>query len=121
PGADQDAFDADEIVRQASKAAAMNASGAAPGLLGFGDAAKDIVLAPLRSISFWKMKDRARRIGEDAGHDLLGALMRDAPKARLHLMGHSFGCIVVSASVAGGKTAKPLPKPVSTLYLVQGA
>jgi hypothetical protein len=121
PGADRDVFDADEIVKQASNDEGMNASVAAPGLLGFGDAAKDILLAPLRSISFWKMKDRARRIGEDAGHDLLGALMCDAPKARLHLMGHSFGCIVVSASVAGGQTAKPLPRPVTTLYLVQGA
>ena len=34
-------------------------------------------------------------------------------------MGHSFGCIVMSATVAAG--GAPLPRPVDTLYLVQGA
>ncbi|HEY4958960.1 MAG TPA: CHAT domain-containing protein, partial [Caldimonas sp.] len=44
-----------------------------------------------------------------------------APKARFHLMGHSFGCIVVSATVAGKEAGPALPRPVDSLFLVQGA
>ena len=36
-------------------------------------------------------------------------------------MGHSFGCIVVSATVAGAPGGRPLPRPVDSLFLVQGA
>ncbi len=121
PGADQNAFDPDAIVWQASKQVNGGASGGVPGLLGFGNVVKNIVLAPLRTLSFWKMKDRARQIGEGAAHDLLRSWMLDAPKVRFHLMGHSFGCIVVSASLAGAAKGKPLSRPASTLYLVQGA
>jgi hypothetical protein len=118
PGADQEAFDPEAIIKQAG---AERPSSAVPGVLGFGDGLKDIVLTPLRQLSFWKMKDRARRVGEGAGHELLRRLMRAAPKARFHLMGHSFGCIVVTASIAGAKESEPLPRPVDTLFLVQGA
>jgi hypothetical protein len=39
---------------------------------------------------------------------------------KFHLVGHSFGCIVVSGAVAGpGSTA--LPSPVDSLVLLQGA
>jgi CHAT domain len=82
---------------------------------------KDAVLSPLRQLSFWKMKDRARRFGETGAHELLVALQTAAPVARFHLMGHSFGCIVVSATVAGGDNSTPLPRPVDSLFLVQGA
>jgi CHAT domain len=67
------------------------------------------------------MKDRARQIGESAAHELVRDIMLAAPAARIHLMAHSFGCIVVSASIAGPSEAPPLPKPVDTLFLVQGA
>ena len=36
-------------------------------------------------------------------------------------MGHSFGCIVVSATVAGPAGEPDLPRPVDSLFLVQGA
>ena len=36
-------------------------------------------------------------------------------------MGHSFGCIVVSATVAGAPKGEQLPRPVDSLFLVQGA
>jgi hypothetical protein len=36
-------------------------------------------------------------------------------------MGHSFGCIVVSATVAGGAASHALVRPVDSLFLVQGA
>jgi len=40
---------------------------------------------------------------------------------RIHFMGHSFGCIVASAAVAGAANGKPLPRPIDSLFLVQGA
>ena len=48
-------------------------------------------------------------------------LQSAAPKAQFHLMGHSFGSIVVSATVAGAPASAPLPRPVDSLFLVQGA
>ena len=67
------------------------------------------------------MKDRARAFGESGGHALLARLQTAAPRARFHLMGHSFGCIVASATVAGPAGAPDLPRPVDSLFLVQGA
>ena len=69
------------------------------------------------------MKDRARRFGESGAGKLLRTLQESAPPERnvhFHLMGHSFGCIVVSATVAG-IGLPPLIKPVDTVFLVQGA
>lgn len=67
----------------------------------------------VRGLSFWRMKDRARKFGECGAAKLLGELKATAPEARIHLMGHSFGCIAVSAMAAA--------HPVDTLFLVQGA
>lgn len=131
PGSDQEAFDAPSIVEQAQQQAQQqanpsNADGAGQRVLGGGGIAgtiKDAILAPLRQLSFWKMKDRARVFGESGAHALLGNLQVAAPDAAFHLMGHSFGCIVASAMVAGpdGANASPLPRPVDSLFLVQGA
>jgi hypothetical protein len=117
PGADQEGFDPQAIMSEAQQVQTP----AAPGVLGFGDKAREILLSPLRQLSFWKMKDRARAFGESGGHELLRKLQQAAPATRFHLMGHSFGCIVVSATVAGGKTSQPLLRPVDSLFLVQGA
>lgn len=73
------------------------------------------ILAPLRVLTFWQMKARARQFGETGAAGLLGALRQAAPQSRIHLMGHSFGCIVTSAAVAAARV------PVDTLMLVQGA
>jgi hypothetical protein len=69
------------------------------------------------------MKDRARSFGESGGHDLLIALQKAtaARQVHFHLMGHSFGCIVVSAIVAGPGGHGQLVRPVDSLVLVQGA
>jgi hypothetical protein len=119
PGADQEGFDPVAIIAQ-SKSAAGAAQGA-PKLLGITDTIGGIFLSPLRQLSFWKMKDRARAFGESGGHELLARLEIVAPKARFHLMGHSFGCIVASATVAGPAGQPDLPRPVDSLFLVQGA
>jgi pimeloyl-ACP methyl ester carboxylesterase len=76
----------------------------------------------LRTLSFWKMKDRARIFGETAGSELLARIMQAAPRhVRFHLMGHSFGCIVVSATLAGPKGRDRVARPVESLALIQGA
>jgi len=113
PGADQDGFDPQAILEENN---AEQSDG------GFFSSIRDRLLSPLRQASFWAMKHRAHVFGERGGHDLLGALQTAAPATtRFHLMGHSFGCIVVSSTVAGGSTSKPLPRPVDSLLLVQGA
>jgi hypothetical protein len=78
-------------------------------------------LSPLRQLSFWKMQDRGRRIGESAAHDLLQALLGIRSDLRIHLMGHGFGCILLSAAVAGPVDRPGLLRPVQSLVLVQGA
>jgi hypothetical protein len=118
PGADQDGFDPQAIIDDARSAASTDS---VAGVLGLGNALWDGILAPLRQLSFWKMKDRARQFGESAGHELLIRLQKAAPGAHFHLMGHSFGCIVVSAAVAGPRVGERLPRAVHSLFLVQGA
>lgn len=72
------------------------------------------LLTPLRTLSFWYMKARAQKLGESAGASLVKSLQAAGPAGmRIHLMGHSFGCIVVS-SIASAV-------PVASMVLVQGA
>lgn len=85
-----------------------------------GGSVKDTLLAPLRQLSFWTMKARAREVGETGVAKFLRDMQVASKRVRIHLMGHSFGCIVVSAAVAG-KPDDPLLRPVSSLFLVQGA
>ena len=78
-------------------------------------------MRPLRVLSFWKMKDRGRRFGETGGRSLLDELQRvTSETVRFHLMGHSFGCIVVSAMLAG-PGGRALARPVHSAALLQGA
>ena len=77
------------------------------------------VLSPLRQLSFWTMKKRARSIGGGGMHAFVHELQDDLPAA-IHLMGHSFGCIVVS-SILRGDGRSTLSVPVDSVVLVQGA
>jgi hypothetical protein len=79
------------------------------------------LLAPIRQLSFWTMKKRARRIGENALHPFCSKLQQELPDTRLHLIGHSFGCIVVSSILGGQGGIGKLPRPVDSLVLIQGA
>ena len=79
------------------------------------------LLGPLRSCSFWTMKKKARSIGEGGMYRFVAQVQQTAPTARVHLMGHSFGCIVVSSICGGPNGTTPLPRPVDSLALVQGA
>jgi len=81
----------------------------------------NIFLEILGRLSYWQMKQRARIIGETSGFNLLTKLQKAAAEtARFHLIGHSFGTIVVSATVAGKKDNQ-LVRPVNSLVLIQGA
>jgi hypothetical protein len=113
PGSDREPFDAEEAYKNARADAASDP-------VNFGGFQLSGLLSPLQQLSFWKMKDRARRVGESGGHDLLKKIQA-ATNARIHLMGHSFGCIVMSAATAGPPGGGALPRPVDTLFLVQGA
>lgn len=116
PGSDREPFDPEAVYQEA-----LAASG--PAGFGFGLPGRDTLLAPLRTLSFWTMKDRARRFGETAVHPLLRQLL-EVPAGRdvrFHLMGHSFGCIVAAATLAGPAGSAALPRPVDSLALIQGA
>ena len=111
PDADREGFDPDVTVRAESE-----------GLTSFGGGfSLGGLLSPLRQLSYWAMKKRARELGEDAMHPFLAGLMRAAPAARIHVMGHSFGCVATSAMIAGPGGEGTLPRPVDSLLLVQGA
>lgn len=75
----------------------------------------------LNLLSFYSMKERAGVIGQKSLYPLLVALSEAAPKARIHLMGHSFGCIVVSAALAEGTLSGKRKVTVHSLSLIQGA
>lgn len=113
PGDDIERFDPEGIFDEALES--EGAFGAVPGV--------GALLAPLRQLSFWQMKARARSIGESGAAALLRRLQSAAGDrdVRFHLMGHSFGCIVVSAAVNGAAGDAPLPRPVHSLFLAQGA
>ncbi len=110
PGADREAFNPDRVY----EAELEGVSFGWPSLGG--------LLAPLRTLTFWKMKDRAKAFGETGGFNFLKQIQQTAgANVRVHLMGHSFGCIVVSSALAGPGGAGQLVRPVNTLVLLQGA
>jgi hypothetical protein len=114
PGSDWEGFDP-EAIYEASKDEPVSFSTDSCSVL-------DKLLDPLRVLSYWKMKDRARKIGESGGFNLLKALQENAaPTVRFHLMGHSFGCVVVSAILNGPQGKGTLVRPVDSVALVQGA
>jgi hypothetical protein len=127
PGMDAEPFDPARSFANAKQAAALPGAGgpAGPGAaVAFGGPSLGGLLSPLRQLSFWKMKDRARSVGESAGFTLLRSLQDAVPQGRtvrFHLVGHSFGCIVVSGMLNGPNGQGVLARPVDTLTLLQGA
>lgn len=115
PGDDAEAFDPEIAYRLARDG--EESSGIA-----FGGGRSLGLLSVLRQLSFWTMKRRGRICGQGGVSDLVELILSSSAERRpkVHLMGHSFGCIVMSAAIAGRPGRRP-PRPVSTLYLVQGA
>ncbi len=114
PGDDRPEFDPEDVFQAARK----EEDEASFGGFSIGD-----LLAPLRVLSFWKMKDRARKFGESGANKLLLAMYQAGAGKDLnvHLMGHSFGCIVVSAMLAGAPNLPASGLKVKSMVLVQGA
>ncbi|HUR54911.1 MAG TPA: hypothetical protein VMZ71_12335 [Gemmataceae bacterium] len=111
PGGDRSGFDPEGVYQSLKEDAPSFGLFSGGGIFGV-----------LRTLSFWRMKDRARWFGEAAGSQLLARMMQAAPRnLRFHLMGHSFGCIVMSAMLAGPKGRGRVARPVESLALVQGA
>jgi hypothetical protein len=106
--ADHESIGPDELFEAAGEASFGGA-----GMLGG-------VLNLLRTCSYWTKKKLARRIGEGGMHEFVKSLQR-ATTARFHLMGHSFGCIVISSILGGPGARAPLERPVDSVVLVQGA
>ena len=111
PGADREPFDPETTFRRAEEE-----------MVSFGGFGLGGLLAPLRTMSFWKMKDRASKFGASAVFGLLGDLQRaTSDEVRFHLMGHSFGCVLMSATLAGPAENNALTRPVDSVVLMQGA
>jgi hypothetical protein len=109
PDADREAFDPDETYEASSEDGAN-----------FGDFNFGGLLGPLRQLSYWTMKKRARTVGEGGMHQFVKALQSDT-NARIHLIGHSFGTIVVSGMLGGPNGQSSLVRPIDSVALVQGA
>ena len=70
----------------------------------------------LNYTTYYLMKDRAGRVGRDGLAPVLGRLAGAAPRARVHLIGHSFGARLVTAAAAGRPSGA-----VGSLSLLQAA
>lgn len=78
----------------------------------------------VKPFTVWQMKDRAGKVGENGVAMLLERLLSatastpTAPAARVHLIGHSFGCkVVMKATCSPAK----LPRTVESALLLQPA
>lgn len=91
--------------------------GAAAGISDFLSGIKAGALRMLNFATYNTMKDRAGKIGRDAVNPLLQRIQAAVPdKLKFHLVGHSFGGRLVTATVDGQK-----PLRVQTLLLLQAA
>jgi hypothetical protein len=114
PDAEGAPFDPDGAFQRGNDASVGTDFAGGGGILGG-------ILGPMRQLSYWTMKKRARIIGESGMHAFVTDLMNTAPRARIHLMGHSFGAIVVSGILGGPDGSHPLPRQVDSVALIQGA
>ncbi len=101
----QAALDADNMAAQSFGAA---------GSIGGG------ILSCLRQLSFWTMKRRAVTVGEGGMHQFIAAVQK-VSDTKIHLIGHSFGCIITSSILNGPKGVSVLPRPINSVALLQGA
>eukprot|EP00563_Minutocellus_polymorphus_P018381 CAMPEP_0197720528 /NCGR_PEP_ID=MMETSP1434-20131217/3871_1 /TAXON_ID=265543 /ORGANISM="Minutocellus polymorphus, Strain CCMP3303" /LENGTH=497 /DNA_ID=CAMNT_0043305403 /DNA_START=1 /DNA_END=1491 /DNA_ORIENTATION=- len=75
----------------------------------------------IRLHSFWLMRKRASKVGEDGVHKLLLQILEEAPRSvRVHLCGHSFGAGVMLSAVSK-QPVKKWPKNIDTMFLMQPA
>jgi hypothetical protein len=122
PEGDRGQYNPETIYKSSETETEIIGEGQDFGVLDKGRLILSRVFSPLRMLSYWRMKERARQIGETAGFGLLTQLQQASTEdVKFHLIGHSFGCIVVSATLVGPKAQGILPRPVNSLSLIQGA
>jgi pimeloyl-ACP methyl ester carboxylesterase len=73
----------------------------------------------LNYTTYYQMKERAGLVGANGVNPILRTIRADNAGLKVHLIGHSFGGRLVTATVAGSKDAALLP--VATLSLLQAA
>jgi hypothetical protein len=73
----------------------------------------------LNYATYYKMKARAREIGRKALNPLLSQIKGKHPGIRIHLVGHSFGGLLVTSATLGEPNGASLP--VNSLTLLQAA
>ncbi|AKC79200.1 hypothetical protein XB05_10960 [Xanthomonas arboricola] len=74
----------------------------------------------IRMLSVYRMKKRAGVVGGNGVSPLLGEI-RNSTKARLHLIGHSYGAKLLLSAVAGLPKPAHDERPIHSLLLLQGA
>jgi hypothetical protein len=121
PGADIGRVDPEQLLAVAAEQVA-DESDAAVSYGGLGDRGAAVVSRVFSFLSFWKMKRRACTVGEQGGASLLTTLHQSAARdVRIHLIGHSFGAIVVTAALAGALKMRPSMRRAHSMVLLQGA
>jgi hypothetical protein len=92
------------------------------GAAGLGDFFKGVFAGAsnlLNYVTYYQMKDRAGIVGRAGVNQAIQRVRADLPAVRIHLIGHSFGCRVVTAAVTGDT---PTPKGfANSLSLLQAA
>jgi len=99
--------------------------GAAAGLGDWIGKAADGAKSLANLVLYYQMKNRAGVVGRTGAYDMLRRIRAERPAdgenaLKLHLMGHSFGCRLVTSAVAGPAADTP-PLPVDTMSLLQAA
>ncbi|MGB3510597.1 MAG: hypothetical protein WBA93_15445 [Microcoleaceae cyanobacterium] len=120
PGSDREPFDPEQIYQAAKEVFADESVNYFVG--DFNNIGNSKIFMPMKVLSYWRMKRLARQLGENSVSQLLKQLQETTSEnVHFHLKGHSFGCIVVSATIAGKEGKGELLRPVNSLALVQGA
>lgn len=94
-------------------------SGQGPQAAGLGDLLK--ALDPrqiLKPFTVWQMKDRAGKVGARGVAALLAGILQRSDTARVHLLGHSYGCKVVMSALC---SLPPATRAVHSALLLQPA
>lgn len=116
----------DELLRRLSRPGRDQVSigGGAAGLGDWIGKAVDGAKSLVNLVTYYQMKNRAGVVGQTGAYDMLRQIRVARPAdgtsgLRLHLIGHSFGCRLVTAATAGPSGAPPLP--IDSLTLLQAA
>lgn len=73
----------------------------------------------LNYVTYYKMKARAREIGRKALNPLLHKIKATHPAVRIHLVGHSFGGLLVTSATLGEPDGPSVP--INSVTLLQAA